>query len=281
MPKFLTQEELYALLQRELPEGVYPEGAPALSYSGSELDSVAKVMATQYQAASAIWYNLFPQSVSDQIDEWEIKVFGSLSTTTTVLADRIAAILSHLRSQANLSVWDMLIAVSSIVPNVWVEIVERWSLANFTSWDCRGDLADQVWGPDWVAGDPAPFGCVVEQYIRDSQSELVALRDRAFRYYVVVYSLDLTDAQKAALEEFLTAKEPARSAHTIVYIGDIDSLPADDPDRFSRNFAIRSLSDGTLEASRKAWFGFEGDDYALGFGDATDSDVGGVFYPLT
>jgi hypothetical protein len=282
MPKFLSQAEIYNLLHREAPENVYPEGPRTSTYSNAEWDSTAKVLSQLYLAASGIYKNFFPQHADEQLVDWEVKCFGSANSTGASVQDRIGAILSHLRAQANMSKWDLLTSLCSLVPGVFFEIIENYTLQELTSYDCRGENADLIWGRDWTLGDPLPPNAFAEPYILASKAQLYELRGRAFGYIVKVYSTALTNVQKDSIEKFLTKSEPARSEHSLQYIDEnlTDILPS--VDRFSKNYALKTDLDGTfVAASTDIWFGFEDDPKALGFGDVNDPNVGGKFFTLT
>jgi hypothetical protein len=281
MTKFLSQAEIYNLLHREAPENVYPEGPRTVGYSNAEWDSTACVLAKLYDAASGIYKNFFPQGVLEQLTEWEIKCFGSVNSTGASLENRIGALLSHLRAQANMSKWDLITSLCSMITGVFFEIVESYELQYLATIDCRGSNADLIWGRDWTLGDPLPIDAYAAAYILASQEELMLLRQRGFSYAVYVYSETLTDIQKLSIETFLTKNEPARSTHAIYYVsGEPDTIMTT-VDRFYKKYALKCLPDGSLiAASTEFFFGFEGDTKALGFGDVNDPNVGGKFYSL-
>ena len=85
MAKFLSRDEVYRLLQRELPEGVYPDGAPSSYYSTADIDSVASVASTGYANLQRIYDNYWPQSADEFLSTWEITVFAkNLSASLTL-----------------------------------------------------------------------------------------------------------------------------------------------------------------------------------------------------
>lgn len=281
MAKFLTQSEIYKLLQRELPENLYYQGPPSQSYSGAELDSTAKVLRQIYSQAESIYHNMFPTTVDEQLNEWEIKCFGTTDASGKSTSERVGSILAHLRSSANLSTWDLLVGIASIAVGTYVEIIQNNELYYFGSIDCRGENADEIWGPDWYLGKPLPENAFAEPYILNSQAQLLALRERAFGYIVKVYSTALSDRLKADIETFITKSEASRSAHVVQYIDQTLNEIVENPSRFSKKIAIKIMPDGTIQAaSTDIFFGFEGDDRALGFGDVNDDTVGGNFFSL-
>jgi uncharacterized protein YmfQ (DUF2313 family) len=281
MAKFLTQAEIYALLNRELPENVYYEGPPASSYAGAETHSSAKVLGELYATAGTIYNNMFPTTVAEQLNEWEVKCFGTTDASGKSTAERVGAILALLRSDVNLSTWDLLVGIASIAVGVYVEIIQNNELYDRGSYDCRGENADAIWGPGWTLGDPLPENAFAEDYILNSQAQLLALRERAFGYIVKIYSTALTDRQKSDIEIFITKSEASRSDHVVQYIDQILIETVENPTRFSKKIAIKINTDGTISAvSTDVFFGFEDDDRALGFGDVNDDTVGGNFFSL-
>jgi hypothetical protein len=282
MAKFLTRAELFRLLQRELPENVYPDGAPEAFLSTASIDAKAKTLADAYAAIAQLYGNFFPQTASEQIDEWEVKVFGYKTTESLTEPERINRILARLRAQPDLSRWSILLQVANIIPGVIVDLVEPAQLDQNVGQDLKGDLSDLVWGPDWTAGDPAPSGVTVTDILRNDQAELYALRNRVFKYTLLVYSDTLSAAIKASIEETLTIAEPARSAHSVVYMPEsAAAIAAEIPnvDRDSGSYAIRVDPDDTVGIVLN-WFGFEGDPQALGFGNINDASQGGVWFFL-
>jgi len=224
---------------------------------------------------------MFPTTVAEQLNEWEVKCFGTTDASGKSTAERVGAILALLRSDVNLSTWDLLVGIASIAVGVYVEIIQNNELYDRGSYDCRGENADAIWGPGWTLGDPLPQNAFAEDYILNSQAQLLALRERAFGYIVKIYSTALTDRQKSDIEVFITKSEASRSDHVVQYIDQVLIEAVENPTRFSKKIAIKINTDGTISAvSTDVFFGFEGDDRALGFGDVNDDTVGGNFFSL-
>ena len=116
MPTFLTQAQIYRVLQRESPPDVYPDGAPEQFVSTAEMDSVAKTVASCYEAMERIYENMFPTTADEQLGDWENNVLGSTPVGALTTAQRRANLLAFIRSQDNISYWTILNAVFGFVP---------------------------------------------------------------------------------------------------------------------------------------------------------------------
>ena len=145
-----------------------------------------------------------------------------------------------------------------------------------------GPNAGEVWGADWTSGDPAPAGVTVTDSLRTDQAELIALRRHAYVYDVIIWGYALDAAEETRLDDLLTSIEPARSDHTITSWADnpfIDGGPevqATTVEQYEN--AKTDDSSGTgYRASDPVYFGFDGDDNALGWGTSTDSADSGIW----
>ena len=98
MAKFLTQAETYRLIQRELPEGAYPDGEPARFYSTADSDATAKTISTLYSNMEEVGDNYFPQTAESKLDDWEIFVLGGITSGLTTTERRDAIINRPRRS---------------------------------------------------------------------------------------------------------------------------------------------------------------------------------------
>lgn len=283
MPIFLTQSQLYRLLQRESPEGVYPDGAPSRFVSTAEMDSVAAVFGSIYTSMERVWYNLFPVSADESLSQWETSLLGYTPVGEISVEQRRANLLAFLRSQDNISYWTILNAVLGFVPaGTFVEIRQRAHKGSVIISQLVGTRSGEVWGPDWVAGDPAPDGVTVSDLIRNDEDELLYLRRHAYVYDVIIWGYALDSEEEARLDELLTTIEPARSDHTITSWADnplIDGGPevtANNVEQYE-NAKTDNTSGTGYRASAPFYFGFDGDDNALGFGASTDSDDSGIW----
>ncbi len=284
MPTFLTQEQIYRVLQRESPPDVYPDGSPESFVSTAEMDSVAKTLSSCYTTMERIYDNMFITTADEQLGDWENNILGSTPVGSLTVAQRRANLLAFIRSQDNISYWTILNAVFGFVPaGTFVEMRQRAHKGDYLISRLVGANIDQVWGPDWTSGDPAPAGVTMADSLRTDEAELIALRRRAYIYDVIIWGYELDSEEEARLDALLTSIEPARSTHTITSWSD-DPLVAGGPEVDATNVesyenAKTDETSGTgYRASDDFYFGFEEDEYALGFGTETDTTDAGIFW---
>lgn len=230
MPIFIEREQLYRLLQRELPEAVYPDGAPSGFYSTADMDSVAKALASSYESLERIYDNYFPQHADENLEKWEFALFGLPGDMSLGLAERRERVIAKLRAQRGLTVAEMIDVVKEIIgEDKEVEIAEwncmtgGWSLDEsqldietvlnaYHLLDATGDLAG--------CSDGSDFGIDPEVYKE--------MRAQAYTYEVRIYNYTLTSDERTAIDEALTKAEPARSDHEITDgLTDADKLDGD------------------------------------------------------
>lgn len=217
MPLFLTRDIVYRMLQRELPDNVYPDGAPSAFFSTAENDAVASVAATGYANLERIYANYWPQSADERIADWEIKVFGYQLPGTLALADRRTRVIARLRQRLGFRKSDIkAIVLSTIGTDKIVEII-NWGCDEGT-WilddNQLGITTILGIGPRLRAVNPlacemsaADFG-LTDQDIQD-------IRDGAYTYGVMIYGYTLTAAEFRQVDADLSVYEPARSRHII------------------------------------------------------------------
>lgn len=227
MPKFLTRQEIYRILQRESPMDVYPDGAPTAFISTASMDAKAKVFASIYQNLETVYENYFPQSADERIEDWEVKVFGEPSTGGLTLLERQSRILAKLRKRPKISKWEILTLIAGYIPEgKFVQIVElcspqgKWVLGRsrlgsetilglgspgeFNPQTCS-DLVRQ----GWVLGR-AKLG--TQTALGKDYRGLYSLQAQAYGYEVRIFDYELTgDTLEQALLEIKKA-EPARSS---------------------------------------------------------------------
>lgn len=214
MAKFLSRHELYRLLQRELPEGAYPDGPPDRYYSTADMDSVAAVAASGYANLERIYDNYFPQTADESMADWETKVFGSPLDSSISLQARRDAVLIKIRNPYGIRKSDMVNVVKSVIgTDKLVEIIE---------WGCRDgawildyselDISTYLGGADLmkypgISSCEKPAGLTTEEWI--------IYQEEAYTYDVLIYEYTLTAAQREEIERQLGIEEPARSRHFI------------------------------------------------------------------
>jgi hypothetical protein len=286
MAKFLSQAEIYRILQRELPEGLYPDGAAAAYVSTAENDSVAACVSSFYTSMQGAYNNLIVTTADeDKMSDWETTVLGKIPADVLTLEERRYRILARLRSTGDISLWQIVQTVAAYIgPDRYFEIRQRNVPDDVISSQIKGANADLVWAPGWVSGDPAPAGVTVTDDLRNTESSLLAVRTHTYTYDVIVFSDDTFTAVQAQLDDLLVETEPARSAHVFTVVPSTDGCVAEDEaTRFNYNgingYLLKLDSTATEGLRRQTYyFGFVDDDSARGFGNAIDATQGGRFW---
>lgn len=225
MPVFLTQGQIYRIVQRELPEGAYPDGPPASFYSTADSSSTAKVFSEIYDNLNRVYDNYFPNYADEQQPLWEELILGKQLDDSLTLQERRDRVIARIRSQRRTTPQDMLQTVYTVIDSsIPVEIVE-WNCGD-AGWVLDVSLLDistilnefnnlNLVGPDLCTKDAADFGL--------TDQEFLDYRAQAYTYEVRIYGYTLSDSERALLDQELNAAEPARSKHIIV-----DGLDPDD-----------------------------------------------------
>lgn len=229
MPKFLTRAEVYRILQRELPEDVYPDGAPSASYSTADMDSIADCAATGYANLEQVYLNYFPQTTDAKIDDWEIKLFNMLADNTLTLQERRDRVINRIRYRRSISVTGVSGAVLSVIPDLDFQLME-WG-CDEGGWQLNvSELGISTFlngfnrlrgvGPLLCEVDPSVFGF--------TEAEWEIMREEAYTYEVRIYNRVLTTEERFRLNLQLIKDEPARSDHVITDgLTDADRIDGD------------------------------------------------------
>lgn len=117
MPKFLSVTEIYRLLQRELPEDVYADGAPDLYNTAADMCAAASGFHTAYGNLERIYENYFPQYADEKIGDWEVMVFGQLSEGSLTLQERRDRVIAKLRERNRINLWSILVDILNLLPS--------------------------------------------------------------------------------------------------------------------------------------------------------------------
>jgi hypothetical protein len=282
MAIFLNRAQIYRILQRELPEDIYPDGAPSQYISTAENDSIAGALETVYNNMEAAYVDMFPMT-SLNIEAWEAKVFNEVYVGALSLDDRRNRVLAFLRNQPDISYWTIITTVASFLPyGASVKIANRGRNSPTIVGQIMGENSDLVWNRDWTAGDPAPAGVTVTDDIRNNYSSMLNVRETAYTYDVTLYGTAITTDLRDAIDAALTLIEPARSAHTITVLAS-DLLPSPieatmfNAEDYENIFKDPASSSGYY-IIKKTYFGFDGDDFAFGFTDVYDYSQGGIWF---
>lgn len=219
MPLFLDQQQLYRLIQRELPDGAYPDGTPDAFYSTADSWATAGRFAELYaNLSSEVYDNYFPQYATSRLADFETLYLGKPLGSGLTIAERRARVVAKVRSQRRTTPADIKATVYSVVDtSVPVEIWEiccgntGWVLdesrLDFTTILNEFNGLEHV-GPDLCRLGPADYGMTAQQF-----ADLQAM---AYEYQVRIYGYTLTENERIALDDALNQAEPARSKHVIV-----------------------------------------------------------------
>lgn len=223
MPKFLTRQEIYSLIERELPEEVFAFSTdPKDFYTTSDDDSFAKTVESSYTLLERIYANYFPQDADEKISDWEITVFNEVDGNGSTLTERRDAVLTHLRSQKGITVQDLRdIVYTCIGTSHDVEIIEK---------GCEGGT--------WILGKsrlsrstflgvgttvglqiPSDFNlCQDDAHLElgITADELEKLQNQAYSYEVRIFGYTATASELECLEKKLTRFERGVTKHTII-----------------------------------------------------------------
>lgn len=258
MAKFLSRQELYRVLQRELPENAYPDGAPSAYFSTADSDATAEVAATAYGNLERIYENYFPQTADEKISDWIDKMFVGVSFDDSVtLQDKRDRVIAKVRKRPTIALWEVLKIVASYAPEgKYVQVSENcgasgnWELGvsmlgvttilgynhkfedlNVSSDDWCAFIADRGWvlgvselGIDTELADP-DYLSVIEPQLK------------AFGYEVRMFDFAVTGTSYDQLLRNLNETEPARSVHQVrqnLNLADFGLVnPVTDVDEFS------------------------------------------------
>ncbi len=222
MAKFLTREEVYRMLQRELPEGVYPDGAPSAYYSTADMDSVAQVASTAYENLERIYDNFFPQTADEKLSDWETAVFGKRLPASLSIEERRDRVLTKIRARKGLRKSDIKAEVHAVIgSDKVVDIIEwgdhtggwmlDWStldIGTYLNGQALSDVTPFLFPEgDLCEGDPSDFG--------KTEDEWLEMREDAYTYEVLIYDYTPTADELADINEKLNVAEPARANRII------------------------------------------------------------------
>lgn len=219
MPIFLTQQDVYRILQRENPpDDVYPDGAPTAFFSTADQFSVAGRIGNAYANLESIYANYSPVTADKNLSDFEFMHFGYTLDSSLPLGDRRTRVLAKIRQRRRTTPDDLLKTVYTIVDaSILVEIAE-WGCGD-AGW--RLDISEldistilnefnglEMVGPNLCQLDAGDYGLSPEEFAR--------LQAEAYTYEVRIYGYTLTDDERFRLEQVLNEDEPARSAHIIL-----------------------------------------------------------------
>jgi hypothetical protein len=240
MAKFLSTQEIYRLLQRELPEKVDPDGAPSAFYKTASMWSKADVAATGYANLRRVYENFWPQSSEEQIDEWVVKMFGSLFGNEVDLAQKRERVIAKIRKQPNITEWEILKIVSSYVPpGTYVQVYapcgdgttpgdqQWWTLGvsmlgidtylrGLTVYDLGIDPSEWcnfLANLHWRLGDDLlGFNTYLSEF---KYMDIFQVQANAYLYEIRIFGYEVTGQDLLDMQRDVDMAEPARSAYRL------------------------------------------------------------------
>ncbi len=222
MAIFLDAQKNYRTLQRELPEGVYADGAPSGFFTTASVYAKSVVLESLYTNMEVIYNNMFPQTADEKQLDWERKAFGKTLDPALSLADRQALVLAKLKAKGGLSRDDMKGVVYSVIgadkdieiaswgcsDGGWIIGDSELDISTILNGARQMDVTQFLFpGGDLCSTNHAQFG--------KTDAEWAIMQEGAYTYEVKIFSYTLTAEQRIELDEALSAAEPARSQHVI------------------------------------------------------------------
>jgi len=234
MAKFLTAQEGFRIIQRELPSGVYPDGSPSAYFSTADSFATAKTLETMYANLKLIEDNTFPQSAVDRISDWENFVFGYQLSSALALQTRRDLVLAKIRKQPSIALWEILTLLAQYVPEgTYVQVsatcqgVTTWQLGySFLGYDTylKGITFDALGinSEDWcsvvsnlhwrLGQDQLGVTTELSEFL---YTDIASIQSDAYLYDIRIFGYTISGPELEQLEAELSAAEPARSSHRL------------------------------------------------------------------
>lgn len=222
MALFLPRSTLYRVIQRELPEDVYPDsGRPGDFWSTAESDAQAAIIAGVYEAQETNYDNFWASTADDAgLDLLEQAHFGRLSTGLDS-DQRKLRLNRKTQEMPSLSADDLEKLVKrELPPYVPVEYVAWNRDMGGGSWY----LGVSELGVDTILGGSGshsyPLGtdlCLKDgSDIGLSPERWTEYRDNAYTYEMRILGYEPTAAELEEIERVLTESEAARDKRIIL-----------------------------------------------------------------
>lgn len=219
MPIFLTQDDVYRLLQREMPpDDVYPDGAPSAFFSTADQYAFAGRIGDAYSNLGGIYKNYSPVTADKNLSDFEFLLFGYTLDSSLTIDQRRTRVLAKLRQRRRTTPGDLLKTVYTIIDSsILVEIAE-WCEGD-TGWVLDQSQLDistilnefnnlSRTGPNLCQLVASDFGLTTDEFAR--------LQAQAYTYEIRIYGYTLTADERFRIDAALTSAEPARSQHLII-----------------------------------------------------------------
>lgn len=219
MPIFLSQQQVYRLLQRELPiENVYPDGPASAFYSTAENYSVAKVFGDAYTSLESIYNNYFPQTADVRQQDWEELILGRHLPDSLTLQEKRDRVLTKIRTRRRTTPQDIIDIVHTVIDSSISVEIAPWG-CGCAGWILDVSILDvstilngynnlNLVGPDLCGKTAADFGL--------TEDEFLDYRKEAYFYEIRIYSYTLSSEERDLINKLVSEGEPARSDHIIV-----------------------------------------------------------------
>lgn len=226
MPLYLSRETIYRIIQRELPEDCYPDGAPTGYFSTSDSYATAKVLETAYANLHRIYDNYFPNYANERQADWEYTVFGYQLDSALTLLQRQQLVESKLRSQNTIRQSDLLAAIYTVIDQSIVVELLPWS-GKFNGIRTGAWILGQsplgystflggrsaIWGTQKAH---TPLDCSLNAAAAGiTQQDVTDIQNTAYTYEVRIFA-NLTSAQLSAIDTALNSAEAARDRHVLI-----------------------------------------------------------------
>jgi hypothetical protein len=204
--KFLTTDELYALIQRELPEDAYPHsGNPEDYLSTTESAATARVLATAYENMQSIEANNFPQTADDEgIGKWEERYFGAVQGGPLTIEERRDRVLQKGRERRTMSPNDLRDIVKGVIGSDKTVEIGEWSCGTGSWMLDVSQLGVQTY---LDRGRPGVIGL--------AGGDLTDALEHAYSYTVRIYDYTPTDEELKTIVALLNKAEPSMSIREI------------------------------------------------------------------
>ncbi len=217
MPKFLTPDELYRIIQRELPSDAYADGSPSAFFTTADNYAAAEVFGSIYLNLSRIYENNYPQTTDERIDDWEITVFGEISASGATLQARRDRVIGKLREQPDLSLWRIQTAILEYLPvGTPVQIIQRYFY--FDAWRLGVSGASELGFTTFLSGGEriGPEGAPVGGFCQTPDTEEWRYqRDTAYGFDVRIFGYTMPPLLQQQVDRLIRQIEPARSDYTL------------------------------------------------------------------
>lgn len=239
MAIFLTRQQLYRVFQRELPEGVYPDGAPSGFFSTASVDAKSEVMAQLYTNLATIYRNYYPQDTTDEdvMNDFVKAYFGRLFDSSYDIEMKRSKVIEKARKQPNISKWEIQKIVASYLPEGFYVGIVEYGCRTKVAWE----LGISKLGKETFLGITHPFddlGIPADEWcaylsnlhwrlggdklglnttlFSGNLAKIQKAQLDAYGYEIRIYEMELTGLQLVNMRSEVRAAEPARASSILI-----------------------------------------------------------------